>query len=111
MKIALNPKDKKMFGTCGMDRFINIFNIDTFTSYKLKGHKNGVCAIAFSDKNITDPLLISGSDDLSIIIHDYLNRSNLKVYNNAHTSSINDLVFINNTFSFLSCSEDQHVKF
>mmetsp|Transcript_29682 Transcript_29682/g.24989 ORF Transcript_29682/g.24989 Transcript_29682/m.24989 type:complete len:112 (+) Transcript_29682:441-776(+) len=111
MKIALNPKDKKMFATCGMDKMICIFNLDTFTSYKLKGHKNGVCAIAFSDKNISDPLLVSGSDDLSIIIHDYLNRSNLKVYLQANTSSINDLIFIPNTTSFMSCSEDFNMKF
>jgi len=70
MKIALNPKDKKMFATCGMDMLICIFNLDTFSNYKLKGHKNGVCAITFAPINITDPLLISGSDDLCIIIHD-----------------------------------------
>lgn len=33
------------------------------------------------------------------------------MYQNVHTSSINDLIFISNTFSFLSCSEDFNIKF
>jgi len=70
MKLSNNPKDDKMFASCGMDCIIKIYNLESETFYTLPKCNAGQCSIEFSGKNISDPILISGGDDLNIYIFD-----------------------------------------
>lgn len=82
--------------------------IPSFLKNSLKYHTSPITALAIHPFN---PHLITASQDGMIVIWNLLDLSEpINIINNAHSKSINSLVFQNHTSILISCSSDQIIK-
>lgn len=89
----------------------SIFKIDWIPSYlksSLKFHTSSITAIAIHPFN---PYIVTASQDGMIVIWNWLDLSEpINQIKNAHSKSINSLIFQKNSLNLISCSSDQFIK-
>ena len=78
MDVKWNPKEDFVFVSASLDSTIKIWNTKSDNSNgTLTGHKKGVNCVSFCKGEKS--LLISGSDDLSVIVWDLTARAIIRV--------------------------------
>lgn len=109
MDVKWNPKDQNCFASASLDSTIKLWNVNSEKSNAtLKGHKNGVNCIAYFEGD--RPLLLSGSDDFSLIVWDLSSRSIIRKLVH-HDGNVIDCAFIDRLPLFTSLGEDGKLNF
>lgn len=105
MKVTFNPKDPNTFASASSDSTIKMWSINNpLPNFTLEGHREGVNDIDFYH-GLDKPFLISGSDDKSVKIWDYLLKSCVHTIER-HTYSVTSVAFLPGVPFFVSGSED-----
>lgn len=104
MDLKLNPFLDKSFASCSLDYSIKFWNLnDQYSLFTLNGHTAGVNCISFSQTE--RKTLISGGDDLCVLIWD-LDKRNIIRKIEKHSENITDVIFFKDIDFFASISED-----
>lgn len=111
LDIKLNPHEEGKIASASMDSNIKLWNIHSSNQKSngtLSKHVKGVNCISYhmGDKN----LLLSGGDDLQVIVWDLANRTSLAVLKH-HNDNINSVMFMQEIPLFCSLSQDGMLNF
>jgi len=116
MMAIFHPRDLTMFASASLDGSIKFWQINTqdmkssCLDFTLNGHEKGVnCIDIFAGDDANKPFLISGSDDTTIKVWNYMTRLCLRTLE-GHTHNITSVSFHRYLPLVASASEDSTVK-
>ena len=109
MSIALNPRDPSCFASASLDGSVKVWSISSDKPrLTLLGHESGLNCVDFY-RGPDKPYLVSGSDDLTVRVWDYMTKQCVHVLH-GHTANISQVAFHPDLPFLISTAEDHTVR-